>query len=286
MSMLTRCPHCDTVFRVTPHQLQKQHGQVRCGRCMHVFDGFRTLSSEVERPSANGGVELPSGVAPSAPAAAAAHEPALKVEPASRPTPAAPAQIPAESPATATEATLEPGADASAGELPTVHAAHSRHTAYWAIASVLLACVLLVQLAYVYRVELAAQYPAFKPLLVKACVAAGCTVPLPQHPKSISIEASDLQVPDAARPGVIQLTATLRSHAAYDVAYPALDLVLTNAQEHTLARRIFSPEEYLDKSKDPRAGIPPNAEVTLQLDLDTGNLGAVGFRLDLLPAPL
>jgi len=84
---------------------------------------------------------------------------------------------------------------------------------------------------------------------------------------------------------VIQLTATLRSHAAFDVAYPALDLVLTNAQEHTLARRIFAPAEYLDKGKDPRTGIPPNAEVTLQLDLDTGDLGAAGFRLDLLPAP-
>ena len=88
-----------------------------------------------------------------------------------------------------------------------------------------------------------------------------------------------------ARPGVIQLTATLRSHAQYDVAYPALDLVLTNAQEHTLARRIFAPREYLTKARDPALGIPPNAEVTLQLDLDTGDLGASGFRLDLLPAP-
>ena len=56
---------------------------------------------------------------------------------------------------------------------------------------------------------------------------------------------------DTARPGLIQLTATLRSAANYDLAYPALDLVLTNANEHALARRIFVPEEYLDRGARP-----------------------------------
>jgi hypothetical protein len=110
-------------------------------------------------------------------------------------------------------------------------------------------------------------------------------VPLPQRPRLINIEASDLQSVDQTRPGVIQLTATLRNHADYDLAYPALDLVLTNTKEHTLARRIFLPREYLDKARDVNAGFPANAEVTVRLDLDTGELGAAGFRLDLLPAP-
>jgi hypothetical protein len=33
------------------------------------------------------------------------------------------------------------------------------------------------------------------------------------------------------------------------------------------------------------AGIPANAEITVRLDLDTGDLNPAGFRLDLLPAP-
>jgi len=33
------------------------------------------------------------------------------------------------------------------------------------------------------------------------------------------------------------------------------------------------------------ARIAPNAEVTIRLDLDTGDLGAAGFRLDLIAAP-
>ena len=55
--------------------------------------------------------------------------------------------------------------------------------------------------------------------------------------------------------------------------------------EHALARRIFVPEEYLDQTRDPHAGIPPRAEITVALDLDTGDLNAAGFRLDLIAAP-
>ncbi len=281
MTMLTRCPHCDTVFRVTPQQLQKQHGQVRCGRCMQVFDGFRMLSSESDRTVAEPVSErtepapavAPKPVKPQAPAQEAAAATAAAAAPVAPPVAAAAPSQAEPRVAAFDEALLE--------EAP----ARPRHGIAWAAASALLALALAAQAAYVYRVELAAQYPALKPALLQACAALNCSVPLPQQPKLISIEASDLQVPDATRPGVIQLTATLRSHAQYDVAYPALDLVLTNAQEHTLARRIFSPREYLDKSRDPALGIPPNAEVTVRLDLDTGDLGASGFRIDLLAAP-
>ncbi|WP_328187499.1 DUF3426 domain-containing protein [Marinobacter sp. OP 3.4] len=37
-SLLTRCPHCDTRFRVTDGQLNVANGRVRCGHCMEVFD--------------------------------------------------------------------------------------------------------------------------------------------------------------------------------------------------------------------------------------------------------
>jgi len=277
MTMLTRCPHCDTVFRVTPQQLQKQHGQVRCGRCMQVFDGFRTLSSETDRSPAEPVAERAAEVA-SPPAAPTAEPKPAPVEPVLSQSTSAIASPPTAAPAPKPQAAAEE--DLFEDVMPP-----RTHAYAWGFASFLLLLVLLAQAAYVYRVELAANVPGLKPALARACGALGCTVPLPQQPRLISIEASDLQVPDSARPGVIQLTATLRSHAQYDVAYPALDLVLTNAQEHTLARRIFAPREYLTKARDPALGIPPNAEVTLQLDLDTGDLGASGFRLDLLPAP-
>ena len=74
-------------------------------------------------------------------------------------------------------------------------------------------------------------------------------------------------------------------HAGHEIAYPAVDLVLTNTKEHTLARRIFLPREYLERDRDVAAGIAASAEVTIRLVLDTGDLNPAGFRLDLLPAP-
>jgi len=145
---------------------------------------------------------------------------------------------------------------------------------------------LAAQAIYFYRGELASRHPLARQWLNAACAHAGCTVPLPRMTKALLIEASDLQLLDPARPDRIQLTATLRNHAGHDVAYPALDLVLTNANDHTLARRIFLPAEYLGNNRDPRAGFAANAELTVRLALETGNLGAAGFRLALLPAPL
>src|SRR5690349_3117462 len=46
MSLVTRCPRCKTLFRISAEQLQARRGQVRCGRCMQVFDGFATLAAE------------------------------------------------------------------------------------------------------------------------------------------------------------------------------------------------------------------------------------------------
>ena len=154
----------------------------------------------------------------------------------------------------------------------------------WAVGSVLLLFGLAGQAGYFYRSELASNYPGLKPVLVQLCAKLRCSVPLPQRPKLIFVEASDLQVVDPARPNVIQFTATLRNHASYDLAYPALDLALTNTQEHTLARRIFMPAEYLARGRNVKTGIPGNAEIEIRLDIDIGNLGATGFRLDLLPA--
>ena len=41
--LVTTCGHCQARFRVTPQQLNARQGQVRCGRCHSVFNGFQAL---------------------------------------------------------------------------------------------------------------------------------------------------------------------------------------------------------------------------------------------------
>lgn len=41
--LATRCPHCQTSFRVTMQQLELREGQVRCGTCREIFNGIDTV---------------------------------------------------------------------------------------------------------------------------------------------------------------------------------------------------------------------------------------------------
>lgn len=47
MSLITRCPKCQSGFEVTADQLRLHDGLVRCGQCSHVFDGFKCLQAEL-----------------------------------------------------------------------------------------------------------------------------------------------------------------------------------------------------------------------------------------------
>jgi len=331
MSMTTQCPSCATTFRVTPQQLQSQHGMVRCGRCAMVFDGFKALATLPEESRAEPAVKriadpIPVVQAPAqeitavppepAPEAAETHDIDAEVEvpvvSESAGPPAANASV---------ETTVEPvvdelpppdaiadshypaddaANDGVAAVLPatpppvvavetplnsTVTIAPRRHGLAWGLGTAAMLVLLGAQFVYLYRGEIAASVPEARPLLTELCGRLHCTVALPQLPRQISIEASDMQAADTANPGLIILTATLRSHAATALGYPALDVVLTNTRDHTVARRIFLPNEYLSDSKNWRAGIAPNAEVTIRLNIDSGDLGAAGFRLELIAAP-
>ncbi|HET8707753.1 MAG TPA: DUF3426 domain-containing protein [Pseudomonadales bacterium] len=41
--IFTRCPHCSTLFRLTPQQLSAAKGAVRCGKCFQVFNAMQNV---------------------------------------------------------------------------------------------------------------------------------------------------------------------------------------------------------------------------------------------------
>lgn len=68
MALVTRCPNCATAFRVTPLHLQAHGGDVRCGQCAKVFNGFATLmtiqdSEAIDLGKAKEAGETPESVA-------------------------------------------------------------------------------------------------------------------------------------------------------------------------------------------------------------------------------
>jgi predicted Zn finger-like uncharacterized protein len=51
-SFVTQCPHCQTSFRVSYHQLSLARGAVRCGSCLQVFNAARQLLEQSTGQSA------------------------------------------------------------------------------------------------------------------------------------------------------------------------------------------------------------------------------------------
>ncbi len=73
--LLTRCPACTTAFRITADLLKQASGQVRCGRCNHVFPAFAHLEEAETEPDAHGiGSYAPSAESAAQPAPGLADE--------------------------------------------------------------------------------------------------------------------------------------------------------------------------------------------------------------------
>ena len=75
MLLATRCPFCETVFRLQPAQLALRRGLVRCGHCHEVFDASSSLFelneggdfSTAKPVAAAAAIEALSGVRPKGP---------------------------------------------------------------------------------------------------------------------------------------------------------------------------------------------------------------------------
>jgi hypothetical protein len=148
----------------------------------------------------------------------------------------------------------------------------------FAAAAVLLALLLPVQAAFHFREAIAARWPAASPLIHQACRALGCAVGAPREVADLAIQASDLQA-DPAHQGLLILTATIRNRGAVPLAYPYLELTLTDAQDQVVVRRALTPVEYVGGTVDLSRGIPANSDLSVKLFIDASATTQVGYRL-------
>lgn len=250
MSTTTQCPHCGTRFKASQFQLEAYHGMVRCGNCQTPFDAIENRVEEGQGPQ----LALP-----------IMHE-ALPAEA----IPLAAQPWPGEAP--------KPRQHGYESEIDYPELDVVRRLWPWYLAALALVLLFIGQSIYAFRVELAARFPATKPLLLTACEKLHCEIPLPQNVDLLSIESSEMEA-DPAQAGVISLNITLRNHASYVQAYPKLELTLTDISDTAIGRRTFPPSEYLKSPDEIVTGLPGNREHVIRLTLDAQSLPAVGYRL-------
>jgi hypothetical protein len=147
------------------------------------------------------------------------------------------------------------------------------HRATWpfVLVAVLLACVLLGQIAYHFRTELVQRLPAMAGLYE----ALALDVPLPRHADLVAIEASNLQS-DNGR-GLFILQATLHNRARFAQEWPALELTLTDTTDTVVSRRVLLSADYLPPGSTD--AFSANGDLAVKLWVEARNIGAAGYRL-------
>lgn len=138
--------------------------------------------------------------------------------------------------------------------------------------------LLAVQGSYLFRNEIARQWPQTRPYLELMCGHLECTLGLPKVIDEIVIETSDLEFAPGERNRHV-LNALIRNRANFPQTVPHLELTLTDARDRAVIRRVLTPDEWL-RDAQPEAGLAPRATVPVRLGFNTDGVdSAVGYRL-------
>lgn len=153
----------------------------------------------------------------------------------------------------------------------------------WRILGMLFALVLLVlfaaQLSWWQRETVMVYWPASKPLYDQACQQLGCRVLPPRDIDGLQVEPSDLRQVDD--PHHLELKVPLRNHFNVALAYPAIELTLLDHQNNVVVRRVLWPQDYVKPGTRIEAGLPARTTQTMIVRLDTGNVVASNFRIEI-----
>lgn len=261
--MYTRCPECQTVFRITAAQLKARAGQVRCGRCQHVFAADAHL------------VEAPARAAPKKRAA----RKNAKHEKKSAGTP----ELPFDEAATADAGPATTTDDDQPPEPLWLIPRSRTRTFYWAAGNSLLLILLFLQGLFFYGREVVRVAPFLETTIGAVCDLLPCRKPAPDLRRLDLIESQ--VAPHPRYDKALRVRAALVNRAETVQPYPLLEVSLLDSQGRLLARRAYSPKEYLAKDAAGEPGLPPQLAVNVEIDIASPGPQASGFEILLLPPP-
>jgi predicted Zn finger-like uncharacterized protein len=156
--------------------------------------------------------------------------------------------------------------------------------ALWGVAALALTALLIGQFALIFRNDLAARVPVLRAPLTQFCGVIGCRVAAPERPTSIVIDGAEFQA-DPAHSGLYIFSATLKNRHDHAAAYPHLVMTLMGLDNQVLARRLFSPKEFVPGNADLKAGLAGQTEMEFKLWIDASTISPLGFDVRTTYAP-
>ena len=145
-----------------------------------------------------------------------------------------------------------------------------------AVGSLLLVGALAAQGLTTFRNQLAASYPGLKPTLQDICATLGCKIELPTQIDELVIEQGELQTLSET---TFSFTTLLRNQSTTAQQWPHIELVLDDANDKAILRRVFTPRDYLGADAALEQGFAPRSEQSVKLYFELKQLRASGYHI-------
>lgn len=303
MKYITSCPQCDTQFLLDDELIKAYRGKVQCGSCEHVFNAKNRLTEvgddinsaeeyqaslededdtdEIEQESVSIEPEVETADEAGFSVDDLEDEPTIEAEEVE-------IYISDDEPSdsqiieqTSTAIVAAPGNidDFSKHISPAKQKKYRKsRPVLYSVLSILLIAIACLQSIYYLRVKIAALYPQYKPMLVQACEKLKCTIDLPKELDALAIENSDMQEDDQYQ-SVINFSTSLKNNAQYSMAYPNIELTLTDTDDKIVIRKLLKPQDYLSDDTKIAQGLTGRDSDTIKLALYINQLTVAGYRI-------
>ena len=254
--MFTRCPKCQTPYRIDPRRVRDDQAEALCGHCSTVFNTLAFLTVTVKETETES-VHL------------------LNPRPSSEQELAVLGDIRRQRLQELDDASAAAGApdDRCYPGFPRI----PPETLYWGGGALALA-VLLVYQVFAFEGKHMAQNAHLRPLLESACSLFGCTLAPFQDLEHLQIRDRTLNMAANSKSG-FEFSLSFANQSRLPQAFPKLKLVLNELTGKPVAERVFQPFEYLpDWHKGMTIAIGEVVEVRLALNKPSHDVG--GFTIE------
>lgn len=305
--MQTRCPHCETKFRVTETQVQAADGFVRCGICQEVFNAIEVAGQDKHQQPL-----LDPALVDTAPEEKAQAEqadvtiiehPARDSEPGDQDThdetAVADALQPDNSQLDSSQADNsqpdtfdffhdddhEPQQHVVPDKFRDTYAGSSKSmlsTVLWSIGTLLLTVTLLLEYTWFNRNQLS-QVPELQTVVKRLCQVVECKEFAMRNPAKIELITRNIYSHPLEK-DALMVNVTMKNNARFAQPYPVVQIDFSDIRGGTVSARRFFPEEYMPMQTDTEALhlLQPNSETTVTLEIQDPGKQAMTYEFNFL----
>lgn len=166
-----------------------------------------------------------------------------------------------------------------------LQAEKKRRYGKWQTIALFFSCLLLVfatllQGAYFFRTQIAAQWPATKPHLLRACQLIGCQIKLPAERRMLELVGSELLILNEEL-RINTLAFQIQNKSSTMQEWPALELTLKDRRGKTVLQKVFQASEYLNTKSDLPKGIAALSESNHKLYFELNIAKASNYQVEI-----